>query len=153
MIEGIGMNISTIMIFVWLGIALLALIVELNTTDLSSIWATAGGIITMIVAIFCHIIWLQIVIFIVVTLLGLLLVRPYIKRYVGRNEIKTNSDALVGKTATVNDDIIDDNIGSVHVDGKEWSAINKDGTGTISKGEKVEIVAIEGVKLIVKVKE
>ena len=65
------MSLNTAMIFVWLGIAIVALIIELNTTDLSSIWATVGGVITAIVAIWCHIIWVQIIIFLVISILGI----------------------------------------------------------------------------------
>lgn len=145
-------TISTIMIFVWIFIALIALIIEFNTADLSSIWATFGGVVTMIVAIFCKIIWVQIVVFIVVTLLGLIIIKRFVKRYVKRNEIQTNSDALVGKTAIVTKKIEKDLVGAAKVEGKEWSAISKNNE-EIEENTKVEILAIEGVKLIVKIKE
>lgn len=146
------MSLQTAMVFVWLGVAILALVIEFMTNDLSSIWAAAGAVVTMIVAIFCDIIWLQILLFIVLTLIGLLLVRRYVKRYVRRNEIKTNSDAIVGKTAVVTQDVSFGSVGAVFVDGKEWSAIAQNSEESISKGTKVEILAIEGVKLIIKVK-
>lgn len=137
------------LILMWIAVIIVAVIVEMMTTDLSSIWAALGAFVAMIVAIFVTTWWIQLVVFIVITLLGLILVKPYIKRYVGRNEIRTNSEALVGKTGTVTADITDGGVGAVHIDGKEWSAVARD-TASISKGAKVEILAIEGVKLIVK---
>ncbi|MCR5705349.1 MAG: NfeD family protein [Acholeplasmatales bacterium] len=146
----LAMSLNTAMIFVWLGIAIVALVVELNTTDLSSIWATVGGAITAIVAIWCHIIWVQIIVFLVISILGIVLIRPYVKRYVKRNEIETNVDSLIGKKAICVDDIAPDNVGACKIDGKVWSAIAKDDTITINVGQKVEILSIDGVKLIVK---
>lgn len=140
------------MVLVWVAVMIIAVVIELMTTDLSSIWAGLGGLVAMIVSLFCHIWWVQLVVFIVITLLGLLLVKPYVKRYVGRNEVKTNSEALVGKIGVVTADIVDGGIGAVHIDGKEWSAIAKDTDATLLKDSKVEVVAIEGVKLIVKEK-
>ena len=144
------MTLNTAMIFVWLGIAIVALIIELNTTDLSSIWATVGGAITAIVAIWCHIIWVQIIIFLVISILGILLIRPYVKRYVKRNEIETNVDSLIGKKAICVDDIGPDNVGACKIDGKIWSAIAKDEADIINAGQKVEVLSIDGVKLIVR---
>ncbi len=144
------LTLDTAMIFIWLAIAIIAFIIEANTTDLSSIWATAGGVITSIVAVWCHTIWIQIIIFLVITILGILLARPYLIRYVKRNEIDTNVDALIGKKAICTDDIGPDNIGSCKIDGKVWSAKAKDDTITINVGQKVEVLAIDGVKLIVK---
>lgn len=144
------MTLNTAMIFVWLGIAIVALIIELNTTDLSSIWATVGGAITAIVAIWCHIIWVQIIIFLVISILGILLIRPYVKRYVKRNEIETNVDSLIGKKAICVDDIGPDNVGACKIDGKIWSAIAKDEANIINAGQKVEVLGIDGVKLIVR---
>ena len=144
------MTLNTAMIFVWLGIAIVALIIELNTTDLSSIWATVGGAIPAIVAIWCHIIWVQIIIFLVISILGILLIRPYVKRYVKRNEIETNVDSLIGKKAICVDDIGPDNVGACKIDGKIWSAIAKDDATIINAGQKVEVLSIDGVKLIVR---
>ena len=144
------MTLNTAMIFVWLGIAIVALIIELNTTDLSSICATVGGAITAIVAIWCHIIWVQIIIFLVISILGILLIRPYVKRYVKRNEIETNVDSLIGKKAICVDDIGPDNVGACKIDGKIWSAIAKDESDIINAGQKVEVLSIDGVKLIVR---
>lgn len=137
------------LILMWIAVIIIAVIVEMMTTDLSSIWAALGAFVAMIVAIFVTIWWIQLIVFISITLLGLVLIKPYIKRYVGRNEIRTNSEAIVGKIGIVTADIVDGGVGAVHVEGKEWSAISRD-SEDILKDKKVEILAIEGVKLIVK---
>lgn len=136
----------------WIAIAIIAVVIELNTTDLSSIWATVGGLVAMVISLFCKLWWVQLIVFMAITLLGILLIRPYVKRYVKRNEIKTNSDALVGKIGVVTMEISDGNVGAVKVEGKEWSALAKNSEDSIFKDSKVEILAIDGVKLIVKEK-
>lgn len=137
------------MIYLWLAVAVLALIVEAITTDLTSIWASAAAVITMIVAIFVDIIWLQILIFAVLTIILIICVRPYIKRYFKTNEIKTNFDALIGKVGIVNDPIEPQGKGSVKIEGKEWTAIS-DANDLIDRDTRVVIIAIEGVKLLVR---
>lgn len=137
------------MIYLWLAIAVLALIVETITTDFTSIWASAAAVITMIVAIFVDIIWLQVLIFAVLTVMFIICIRPYIKRYFKRNEIKTNFDVLIGKVGIVNDPIEPQGKGSVKIEGKEWTAISSDDI-LIDHDERVVIIAIEGVKLLVK---
>ena len=47
----------------------------------------------------------------------------------------------------VTETITNNNVGEVKVDGKKWSAIS---TKKITTGSKVEILAIDGVKLKVK---
>ena len=137
------------MIYLWLAIAVLALIIETITTDFTSIWASASAVITMIVAIFVDIIWLQVLIFALLTILFIICIRPYIRRYFKRNEIKTNFDALIGKVGIVNDPIEPLGKGSVKIEGKEWTAISDENV-LIDHDSRVVIIAIEGVKLLVK---
>lgn len=153
LLDFLSISYDTWLILMWVAVAIIAIIVELQTTDLSSIWATLGGIVAMIVAFFCHMWWVQLLVFIVITLLGLFLIKPYVKRYIKRNEVKTNSDALVGKVAIVTEDIKDGLVGAVRLEGKEWSALARNPEDSLEKDSKVEVLAIEGVKLIVKAKE
>ncbi len=62
---------------------------------------------------------------------------------------KTNADALIGKTASVIEDI--DNLnenGAVKVEGKVWTARNADGNSVIPSGKFVTVREIKGVKLM-----
>jgi len=137
------------MVYIWLAVGILAFIIEYLTSDLSSIWATAAAIIVMIISIFVHIYWLQIVLFIVITLILVLAARPVAKKYFKTNTIKTNTDTLIGKHAVVIANITEENKGRVKVEGKDWRAISSDGKD-INVNTSVEIVAIEGIKLVVK---
>ena len=65
------------MSFVWLGVIILAAVIEAGTTQLVSIWAVAGGIAALIAALCGGPIWLQGILFIVVTVLALLITDVY----------------------------------------------------------------------------
>ena len=137
-----------IMIIVWFAVIILAALIEINTMDLASIWFSAGGLIAFILALVgLHPIG-QVIAFIVVSLVLLVSVRPIVKNYLKTNVISTNTDRLVGKVAVCTKDINVGERGEVKIDGKFWLAITS-GDEDIIVEEKVEVLAIEGVKLIV----
>ncbi|MFA7561625.1 MAG: NfeD family protein [Candidatus Izemoplasmatales bacterium] len=139
---------ADVMIFVWFAIILIAGVIEALTMDLSSVWFSVGAFFALIIAIFAkELIWLQFVVFVVFSIALLLGLRPIFKRYIRKNEIKTNADSLVGKTAVCIKPIIDGERGEVKIEGKIWTAIANE---NISENEKVTVLAIKGVKLVVK---
>ena len=73
-------------------------------------------------------------------------VRP---KFVGKETYKSNADSMIGKTASVIQEISADSSGYVKLYGDEWKAITKD-ESTIAVGKKVEILEIDGIKVIVK---
>ncbi len=67
--------------------------------------------------------------------------------------VKTNADRYIGKLAVVTEEISNiDAKGQVKVDNQIWSARSQNGE-TISEGTKVNVLRIEGVKLIVSADE
>jgi len=131
----------------WLAIIVLAGILEASTMNLTSIWFIGGALVAVIAYLFGAPEWLQITLFIVVSAALLLSLRPVFSRYLKRNDIKTNVDRLIGKTAICTLGIAEDEHGEVKIDGKIWTAVAQE---KIQIGEKVEVLAIEGVKLMVK---
>lgn len=144
----LAMDLGTQMILIWFGVIILAGVIEITTMDLSSIWFSVGAFFALIIAlIFPELIVLQVVIFIIVSAGSLLGIRPIFKKYLQKNDIKTNADRLVGKTAVCTKAILNGDRGEVKIDGKIWTAIaNED----IEINEKVEVLAIDGVKLVVR---
>ena len=142
--ELLGVN---VLVWVWLAVVIFSLVVEFMTTELVSIWFFVGSFISMILAL-CNVDEaIQVIVFVAVSLLFMLIARPFVKKWTKRNEIKTNVDSLVGRIALVTEDIIDGNRGVVKLDSQEWSAISNE---DIKAGVKVVILSIEGNKLIVK---
>jgi membrane protein implicated in regulation of membrane protease activity len=116
--------------------------------DLTSIWFSVGALIALILAVANAPVWLQAAAFLSVTVILILLVRPITKRYLKTNVISTNTDRLVGKVAVCTKYIPAGERGEVKIDGKYWMAITT-GTQDVEVDEKVEVLAIEGVKLVV----
>lgn len=142
--ELLGVN---VLVWVWLAVVIFSLVVEFMTTELVSIWFFVGSFISMILAL-CNVDEaIQVIVFVAVSLLFMLIARPFVKKWTKRNEIKTNVDSLVGRIALVTEDIIDGNRGVVKLDSQEWSAISNE---DIKAGVKVVVLSIEGNKLIVK---
>ncbi len=136
------------MIIIWFAVIILAALIEINTMDLTSIWFSAGGLIAFILALVGFHPIGQIIVFIVVSLLLLISIRPVVKNYLKTNIISTNTDRLVGKVAICTKDINVGERGEVKIDGKYWLAISSC-EEDIYVNDKVEVLAIEGVKLIV----
>ena len=137
-----------LMIIIWFAVIILAALIEINTMDLASIWFSAGGLIAFILALVNFSPIGQVIVFIIVSLVLLVSVRPIVKNYLKTNVISTNSDRLIGKVAVCTKDIMTGERGEVKIDGKFWLAVSS-GEEDILIDDKVEVLAIEGVKLIV----
>lgn len=136
----------------WLILVIILIIIELITVGLVSIWFAVGALASFITSYFTDNIFIQLPIFIVVSILVLIFTRPLVKKYVSKNITKTNVNKLIGETAIVIEDITKTNVGKVKIDGQIWSALNNE-KGRIKKDEEVEVLSIEGVKLIVRRKD
>ena len=129
--------------YVWLIICGIAFLVEwLTPSSLVSVWfGLAAGIVAFIPISFG---W-QMVLFLILSLGFVLLVRPFIKKYIHIHVEPTNADRIIGQVGIVTREITSENWGEVYVQSSYWSA-----TGSpVKKGNKVRILAIEGAKVVV----
>lgn len=137
---------------IWLIIFIILIFIELITAGLVSIWFAVGALVSFIISYFTNSLFIQLSVFITVSVLVLIFTRPLIQKYFSKNIIKTNVNKLIGETAIVLEDVTKTNMGKVKIDGQIWSALNSE-KGIIKKDEEVEVLSIEGVKLIVRKKE
>ena len=138
----------------WLVVLIVLLLVEIATLGLTTIWFAGGTLVACVAALLHASIWVQIVLFLVVSVLLLLFTRPVAVRYMNKNRTKTNVDSMAGKEAVVTEDI--DNLkaqGVVQVNGLEWTARAENNQDVIPKGSVVEVTRVDGVKLIVRKRE
>ena len=137
------------MIVVWAVLIVVFFVVEGATAALASIWFAAGALVALATAFLDAPIWLQVVIFIVVSVASLFITRPLARKYVTKKVQPTNADKVIGATVTVTERI--DNIertGEVSVGPRIWIARSESGS-PIEPGTFVVVKAIEGAKLIV----
>lgn len=135
----------------WLVLLIICIGIEVATMGLTTIWFAGGALVAIFAAVVGAPIWLQAVIFIVVSLVLLFFTRPIAVKYFNKDRVKTNVESMVGRQAIVISEI--DNlqgIGQVTVGGQEWSARSAADQVKIAVGAVVVVVAINGVKLIVR---
>jgi membrane protein implicated in regulation of membrane protease activity len=138
------------MVFVWIGILVVMGIIEAITFGLATIWFMAGALLAMICALLNFPVWLQITVFIVVSLVLLALTRPFAKRYLDSKKTTTNAESLIGHAAIVIEPVKAFSVGQVKVKGQVWTAVSENENEELSAGQEVIVTAIEGVKLLVK---
>ena len=135
---------------IWLIIVAVMLIIEIFTMGLTTIWFSLGAVAAAIASGLEAPIWLQIVLFSVVSVLVMILVRPFAVKVINKERIKTNIEEIVGEKAVVIEEIDNEKEkGMVRYRGVEWMARSVDGS-ILAVDEIVTIDTVSGVKLIVK---
>ncbi len=136
--------------YIWLALMVVFLIVEAACPiHLVSIWFVAGALVAAIAGLLHAQMWLQILLFVVVSGGLLICLWPFTKKFLKPNLVKTNVDAVAGTRCHVTAAI--DNVeaqGQVKLNGMEWTARSTDGS-PISAGTLVVVDRIEGVKVFV----
>ena len=135
----------------WSAIFIFCTIAEIMTLGLTSIWFAGGALVAGILSLFKVNYTIQILVFAITSLVLLAVTRPFARKFLNQKELaKTNVDGLIGEKALVTSDI--DNYksaGQIKLNGLEWTARSVDDK-PIPMGTEVEIVAISGVKAIVR---
>lgn len=139
------------MLILWLVLLILFIGVEVATLGLTTIWFAGGALVAIIAALLNAPVFVQIILFFLVSLLLLFFTRPIAVKYFNRDRVRTNVESLVGRQGIVISEINNlQGIGQITVGGQEWSARSSDDTAVIPAGAVVDVVAVSGVKLIVK---
>ncbi len=116
---------------------------------LVTIWFAVGALIAGIAALLGAQIWLQAVLFLVVSCGLLAATLPLVKKFLTPKITKTNVDAIIGTQGHITQAV--DNIdatGQVKLGGMYWTARSADGQ-PIPEGTLVQVERIEGVKVFV----
>ena len=133
----------------WLVAMVVFLVLEAVTASVTTIWFAAGAFAALIASLASGEIWLQFVLFFVVSAVMLISLRPVIRKYITPKITPTNVDALIGSAGYVTADI--DNLssqGQVKLGGMPWSARSTSGD-PIAEGSLVRVDKVEGVKVYV----
>ena len=138
--------------YYWLIAAIVLLIIEIMTAGFGVICFAIGAAFAALVSGLDGSLTWQVVVFVVVSLLALIFLRPVVMRFLDKKSknVKTNAEALIGRIGVVSE-CIDPNqhSGRVAVDGDDWKAVSEDGS-VIEKGANVEIVRLDSVIVTVR---
>ena len=113
-------------------------------------WFGMASLISMVVSFFTSNLVIQMVVFLVSSVILILATKPFVKKFMNKKNIATNAYSLIGKTGLVIQEI--DNvkgIGQIKVGGEVWSAQSEDNS-VIPVNTEIELTKIDGVKAIVK---
>ncbi|MGM9594291.1 MAG: NfeD family protein [Candidatus Onthomonas sp.] len=124
--------------------------VEGITVGLTSIWFAVGALASLLISFFVDSLWVQIWVFLIVSLLALFALKPLAAKYFStKGHQATNSDRILGKEAVVLEEVNNlENRGRIKVLGQEWTARSLS-EEIIPVHTVVTIDRIEGVKVFV----
>lgn len=134
----------------WFIACLFLIFIEISTVNLVSIWFAIGALFSMILAVFVDNALLQIMVFIVVSIVALLITKPLVNKFKKNDVEPTNVDRVIGKRAEVIKKITPDEYGEVKVLGTIWTATSDT---ILNVTDKAIVKKIDGVKLVVEKEE
>lgn len=132
--------------FVWLAMAVILSIIELNTTTLVSLWFVIGSLFAFGTSFITDNLIIQFIVFCMVSGACLIFSRPLADKMFNKKIIPTNIDRVIGKECMVVESITQQEKGRVKIDGLTWLAQSD---VVIEKGQKAIVKEITGVTLIV----
>jgi len=140
---GIGLPI------IWTVLIIMFIIIEAATLGLVAIWFAAGSIFGLIFSLLDFSWIVQVFIFAVSSGVLLLFTKPFVNKHLKVGVNKTNVDSIIGQKGRVKKEIHKFDTGLVKVSGQIWTAISFNNE-IIEEDIEVVVMAVEGVKLIVK---
>ena len=144
------LQITANMTMVWLILMIVLAVIELATLGLVTIWFAAGAAVAMLASALGAPFVVQIILFIAVSVLIMIFVRPLASKYVNARVTKTNIDAAIGKKVMVTAAIDNSKgAGKVTFEGSSWNAISTNDSKCYEEGQWVIIDRIEGTKVFV----
>jgi len=135
--------------YIWLIAAGIFFVVEMATTGFLIFWLGIGALLAMCTSFITDLIFVQTLVFVISSVILIFLTKPLVSKYIDKNNVKpTNAYSVIGKDGIVTVSINSlEGTGQVKVNGEIWSA--KSANIDIPVNTKVEILKIDGVKLIV----
>lgn len=138
-------------VYIWLGLLILFLIIEIATVGLTTIWMAGGALVALILELAGVNIWWQIWAFLIVSFILLVFTRPFAAKYINSHHEKTNYEGIIGKVVRITERV--DNLqetGTAIVNGLEWTTRTEQNGEVLQPGDLAKVVNISGVKLIVR---
>lgn len=134
----------------WLILLVALVLIEMFTMGLTTIWFAGGSLAAFLLSFTKAGAAAQLILFLIVSFVLLLLIRPLAKSRFNGARVRTNAESLIGETGLVMEPV--DNVraqGRVEVQGQEWAARTVRNGELLQTGDRVKVISISGVKLMV----
>ena len=132
---------------VWLILLVAFIVAEAATATLVSIWFCAGAAAALLLSAFVANVLAQTAVFLVVSLVCLVLMRPLVRKKDAKAAVPTNADRNVGQTAEVIAAVEPARPGRARLSGVDWAARCD---VPLAEGQLAEVVAVEGTTLVLR---
>lgn len=134
---------------VWTAVGILALVIELLTASLVSIWFVPAAVIVCLLSLAVDSIPIQVTVFVVLSAVFMVVFRKVYRKYIKKETDEVNADVqLIGKSAKTTEDT-DSHGGRVLVGDVYWQAVSENGE-KIPKGEIVTVIGVNNTTLVIK---
>ena len=130
--------------FIWLGIILFLAVIEVMTSNLTTIWFVISGLLSLFLSFVIDNFFIQFALFVLLGIVLLFTTKKTLDAWIGPKNIKTNLDRIVGMEGIVTEEIRRNVPGEVKVDGKRWTAY---ADKVIKEDTIVKVLKINGVKI------
>ena len=136
----------------WTIIAIVCLTLEMTSGDFFLTCFAVGAVASALVAAFDVPLWLQVLVFAVVSVMSIRLLRPRLlaSLHNGKADRPSNADALMGRIGVVTELIPADGFGRVKIDGDDWKAQASKVKVPLQVGMKVEVTGRDSIIIDVK---
>ena len=139
-------------ILLWLAVVVIAIIVEIETLQIVSIWFAVSGLVTMILAAFNCPIEIQIIVFVALSVILFLCSRPIVKKINRSKSENSTIESMIGEEVVVIKEIKVGEIGEIKARYERYSAIAPSEKNDIPVNTICIIKEIRGNKVIVEIK-
>ena len=113
---------DTVTVYVWLGLLILFLVIEIATVGLTTIWMAGGALGALILDLAGLNLWWQIGAFLVVSFTMLVFTRPFVVKYINSHHEKTNYEGIIGKVVRITEKV--DNAAADRNSRCKWSGMD-----------------------------
>jgi membrane protein implicated in regulation of membrane protease activity len=136
---------SELDVAIWLGLALVAAIIEVSVPHFGSAFVSAGAVAAAAAAYFGLGVTAQVLVFVVVLTVSLVALRARLLHRVAGQGVPSRTAPLIGRQGQVTHEI-DPTVGTgrVNVGGEDWAARSTD---TIPTGTRIRVVGADGIVL------
>lgn len=135
--------------YIWLVVLVITIIAEVATaTALVSIWFSIGAIMAFVFSVLNFNIYFQVIVFVLVSILSLIFVRPLLYKFIKPKQTNTNADRAIDQIYSIISDSDENHIATLKANGLIWNARTIDNS-ELKTNDRVLVKSIEGSKLIV----
>lgn len=136
-------------IILWLAVVVIAIIIEIETVQIVSIWFAASALVTMILAAFNCPLDIQLIVFVLLSVILLLVSRPLVKKLNKGKSENSTVESMIGEKVVVTKEIKVGETGEIKAKYDRYTAIAPCETTNIPIDTLCVIKEIRGNKVIV----